>query len=411
MFSRQFRMHRDLFFRLLRRMIYYFPGSHSEGEKNFQHSCCQGDNAHGHHILLQIKLCITLRILAGASYLDMIWYGVSIGYVETIFKDCLSLIHRALPDDYIFDFNERTDFNRMAHEWSQIMIRRRSHDLMKGTILAGDGLVIEIQGGTEEDRGGLDPAAFRNRKGFFAVIVQAFCDAFCMFRYFEISWPGSTPDITAYKQTELFRTFMQGVLNDYHMVLDEAYSSIGGDQHLTPFSKHQLRRALAKSQTLYCQMKTFNNILSGQRITIERAFGMLVRKWGILWRPLSYKTEINTKIVIVCAKLHNFCIMDWKRRGGRSEEVRNIELLYSRSFQDTGVFMGFDDDRNEFIDADTEPPNDDAVMRIMRNTLHDGQPAAQASDRKLKLMRNMFECGLRYDVSNDTGFVDDIGGR
>jgi hypothetical protein len=151
MFSRQFRMHRDLFFRLLRRMIYYFPGSHSEGEKNFQHSCCQGDNAHGHHILLQIKLCITLRILAGASYLDMIWYGVSIGYVETIFKDCLSLIHRALPDDYIFDFNERTDFNRMAHEWSQIMIRRRSHDLMKGTILAGDGLVIEIQGGTEED--------------------------------------------------------------------------------------------------------------------------------------------------------------------------------------------------------------------------------------------------------------------
>jgi hypothetical protein len=281
MFSRQFRMTRDLYFRLLRRIIFIYPGPHTEGEKNYQYSCRQGDNAHGCHILLQIRLCITLRLLAGASYLDMIWYGVSIGYVESIFKGCLHFIHLALPDGFIFNFNATTDFNLMAHEWSQIMLRRRSHDLMKGTILAGDGLVIEIQGGTEEDRGGLDPGAFRNRKGFFGLIVQAFCDAFCMFRYFEISWPGSTPDITAYKQTQLYQMFMQGVLDGYHMVLDEAYSSIGGDQHLTPFSKHQLRRAQARSHTLYCQMKTFNNILSGQRITIERAFGILVRKWGI----------------------------------------------------------------------------------------------------------------------------------
>ena len=116
MFSRQFRMTRDLFFRLFRRIIYNYPGPHAEGEKNYQYSCREGDNAHECHTLLQIKLCITLRLLAGASILDMIWYGVSIGYVESIFKDCLNLIHRALPDDFIFNFNAATDFNLMAHE-------------------------------------------------------------------------------------------------------------------------------------------------------------------------------------------------------------------------------------------------------------------------------------------------------
>jgi hypothetical protein len=38
----------------------------------------------------------------------------------------------------------------------------------------------------------------------------------------------------------------------------------------------------------YCILKmlAFNHILSSQRITIELAFGVLIRRWGILWRPI-----------------------------------------------------------------------------------------------------------------------------
>ena len=46
---------------------------------------------------------------------------------------------------------------------------------------------------------------FFKRKGFFAMIAQAFCDAFCMFQVFDVLWPGATNDILAYKATELYR--------------------------------------------------------------------------------------------------------------------------------------------------------------------------------------------------------------
>ena len=34
----------------------------------------------------------------------------------------------------------------------------------------------------------------------------------------------------------------------------------------------------------------------------------MVRRWAILQRPLSYKMETNVLIIMVAAKLHNFCV-------------------------------------------------------------------------------------------------------
>lgn len=141
-------------------------------------------------------------------------------------------------------------------------------------------------------------------------------DAFTRFRYFEVSWPGATGDITAYRQTLLYQWFVNGRIDPkYHMVLDEAYGSIGGDQHITPFTKAQLRKARATNFDQYLKMRAFNNILSSERITIERAFGIMTRKWGILWRPLEYGLQMNTLILKTCAKLHNFCINSWMKHG------------------------------------------------------------------------------------------------
>ena len=117
------------------------------------------------------------------------------------------------------------------------------------------------------DREDLPISAFRNRKGFFALIAQAFCDAKAKFRYFEISWPGATGDLTCYKQTELYRNFCGGKYPDWaFMVLDEAYSSLNDNHHVTPFSRHQLRKARKNSVDLYLKMKAFNHILSSKCI-------------------------------------------------------------------------------------------------------------------------------------------------
>ena len=44
------------------------------------------------------------------------------------------------------------------------------------------------------------------------------------------------------------------------------------------------------------------------RQCIERAFGILVKRWGILWRPLQCSFDRWNLVLSVCAKLHNRCI-------------------------------------------------------------------------------------------------------
>ncbi len=52
--------------------------------------------------------------------------------------------------------------------------------------------------------------------------------------------------------------------------------------------------------------------------------GMLIRRWGILWRPLEMKFGRRTAVVTACMRLHNFCIdkrieTNFRVNGGLSE--------------------------------------------------------------------------------------------
>ena len=38
------------------------------------------------------------------------------------------------------------------------------------------------------------------------------------------------------------------------------------------------------------------------------SFGRLVKKWGILQSTLCCSMKMNSKILVACGKLHNFCI-------------------------------------------------------------------------------------------------------
>jgi hypothetical protein len=74
---------------------------------------------------------------------------------------------------------------------------------------------------------------------------------------------------------------------------DEAFAN--RDQLLVPWSGRGL--GLAKD--------AFNYHLSAMRQTIERAFGLLVARWGVLWRPLRVAVHRWPLVTTVCAKLHN----------------------------------------------------------------------------------------------------------
>jgi hypothetical protein len=130
----------------------------------------------------------------------------------------------------------------------------------------------------------------------YGLNCQAMCDSFCCFTSFNIMAPGRSHDWPAYAATEL-KNWVDNLPPTYFVVADNAYK--GTDKLVVPFQGQQ-RGNIDNSN--------FNFFLSQLRINIERSFGLLVGKWSILQKPLKVKFERIAKLVLACAKLHNFCI-------------------------------------------------------------------------------------------------------
>ena len=47
---------------------------------------------------------------------------------------------------------------------------------------------------------------------------------------------------------------------------------------------------------------------SSNRMPIECAFGILIQRWGILYRPLRVRFNRRAPLIAACMRLHNFCI-------------------------------------------------------------------------------------------------------
>jgi hypothetical protein len=168
MFKKQYRVSREIFFDLVEKMKKAYPGSSPDGLTNYSlaQTRSSASSANKQPVTMELRLAITLRMLAGASYLDMCWYQVGMSTIHAIFLHTLRLLNVIMPNEEVFDLpKDEAEWEKIAEEWTDIMVRKRSHDLMPGTVLAGDGLVIQIKEPSDSDRGGLDVAAFRNRKG------------------------------------------------------------------------------------------------------------------------------------------------------------------------------------------------------------------------------------------------------
>ena len=280
----------------------------------------------GSSVSPEMMFLITLRLLAGASYLDMIWYRVSVKHIfDSIIYPTLEAIIKCLPP--ISFPKTEVECQAIEQQWSSTLAGRHGMPHIKGTLAAGDGVAIEITQPKEKDLNGKDVKIYYNRKGYFALIAQAFCDAYGLFLIFDIRWPGATNDISCFRQTYLHQWVESGRLPEWaHFVLDEAYSCLGGP-YLTPWTKAQLRASKAKEcQEEYYARLAFNFFLSSQRITIERAFGMFLRRWGIMWRPLEHDIRHVVQIIKCCALLHNVCVRDWLLNRSRTTTERYVPV-------------------------------------------------------------------------------------
>ncbi len=83
---------------------------------------------------------------------------------------------------------------------------------------------------------------------------------------------------------------------EFYVIGDESF--ICTNNLLTPYSGHGLGP----------WKDTFNFYLSSMHQYIQCSFALIVQHWGILWCLIQIEFSNWTKILMVLAKLHNFCI-------------------------------------------------------------------------------------------------------
>ena len=151
----------------------------------------------GSSICPELRLMITLRILAGAKHLDIIWYRVSVDHVQEYVVDCLKAIKSAV--DNINVLKTDAEWRLESEKFRAVLTVKHGSmgdEMLDGICGAGDGFVVQISGPMRSDLDGRPSKIYMNGKGFFALLVQAFCGAHTNFWFFRVGWPGATNDIT-----------------------------------------------------------------------------------------------------------------------------------------------------------------------------------------------------------------------
>jgi hypothetical protein len=174
----------------------------------------------------------------------------------------------------------------------------RNNCTLAGCVGALDGIAIKICKVRLSDA--ICPMSYYCRKSCFSIDVQAMCDASCRFTWTSANSRGSTHDSTAWVSTLLAKELDKegGMPAGFWIAGDEAYAA--SDYMITPYSGKQLDS----------RKDAFNFYQSSTRITIERAFGCLVARWGVLHRPLTCNLRHSTMVVEACMLLHNICITE-----------------------------------------------------------------------------------------------------
>jgi hypothetical protein len=279
-FQRMFRLSRAAFAKLLEKI-----------RPDIKRCDFRGIASSGSAISDVAALGASLRFLAGGSYLDI---SAFFGLDPANFFNKRYVIWRtidAINDNLELGMSLDPNYLRKtAQEFASY-----SNGKLKHCVMAIDGWVCKTRMPTKKEVG-QSINTFRNRKCCWAIMCLAGCDARCRFNLFCAKWSGGTHDHLAWETCALKKVIEERLPPEYYVIGDEAF--VCTQNFLIPWSGGNLGP----------WKDSFNYHLSSMRQCIERAFGMLTRRWGIFWRPLNCAYRRWSQICMVAAKLHNFCI-------------------------------------------------------------------------------------------------------
>jgi hypothetical protein len=380
-FRRYFRMDKECF-KLLCERITDTVGQHEFKSEQYLDNLRNGvighkyleamDHAHrkstGGFISGEIKLALTLRLLAGGSYMDL-----SLLF-ETSFSYCYKIFHYVIQNwinndnfikingaDYL---NDEDRMKKVACEFS-----RASNGLFSGAIGAIDGWLVRIKKPTWKRDKVKNAASYYSRKGFYALNIQVVVDRKKRVLYRSILSRGAEHDSSAFKQSSLYRILQR----KWRWFRDRGFYFIGDSAYalrsylLTPFEG-----------TMHgTNQDNYNFFHSSSRICVECAFGEIDMRWGILWKPLGFKLKNTTQIIDACFRLHNFIVdhREEHRCVSGLEELEQIVfdddyrrfLAWNPDLGDYGVYGGDDeqhlDDSGQPFIPRGRPPIEETLSR------------------------------------------------
>ena len=230
----------------------------------------------GEDVSGEVKLAMTLRLLAGASYLDMfLWFNVSPDHVRAITRYVMK--HWICNDEVVcIDFFKTVLQDQENRDRIRSNFARKTDGVMCGVIGALDGWLVRIQSPTFKEV--CNPGKYFSRKGFYAINCQVIVDMKKRVLWRHIGEKGSSHDSPVFKESFLGRHLVEIAAELMHkglyLVGDSAYAI-----RLYLLVPYDNARPGSKEDS-------FNFFLSSKRIYVECAFGEIDRRWGIFWKPL-----------------------------------------------------------------------------------------------------------------------------
>ncbi|XP_012842536.1 PREDICTED: putative nuclease HARBI1 [Erythranthe guttata] len=168
----------------------------------------------------------------------------------------------------------------------------------KGCLGALDGTHIEVRVPLD------DKPRYRTRKSQIATNVLGVCSQDMQFIYVLPGWEGSAADGRVLRDA-ISRTNGLVVPRGSYYLVDGGYTNCEG--FLAPFrsQRYHLNDWSERHQPTTAE-ELFNMKHSSARNIIERLFGLLKSRWGILRSPSYYPIKIQNRIIMACCLLHNF---------------------------------------------------------------------------------------------------------
>jgi DDE superfamily endonuclease len=245
----------------------------------------------GGAILPELCLYCCLRYCAGGLHSDIRYFiGISKSSFYRVVWKCIDAINKCPA--LSIDFPTTTDeVIQAAKGFTSIS----SQGCIWNCVAVLDGYHLQIRAPSK--------AEVKNVKSFFSghyqthgINIQAACDHNCRFVFLGVAGPGVMGDRDALNQIRL-GSLIESLPGLYCTIGDCAYTP---SEHLVPIFRGENARTARNDN--------FNFFASQLRIRIEMAFGLMVRKWGLLSRPLEIKVCNIKRLMVAIGRLHNFCI-------------------------------------------------------------------------------------------------------